>query len=180
MTVQHDAAAPSGPSQGGAPARRSRLREYQEQLLERMQAAKTGGAAARAGELGMLIGAERYLLDLAEAGEIVPVGPITAVPLTHPWYVGLSNIRGNLVGIIDVARYRGQAATALGPDSRVVTFAGALGFNCALLAARVYGLRHADDMLAAGARLRDANGDEWTRLDLAALVREERFLHVGV
>ena len=72
------------------------------------------------------------------------------VPLTQPWYLGLSNIRGNLVGVIDLARYLGLGDTAIGPDSRIVTFAGALGFNCGLLVARVYGLRHAGGMATGG------------------------------
>jgi twitching motility protein PilI len=34
-------------------------------------------------------------------------------------------------------------------------------------------------MQAADEYLRDADGNEWTALDLAALVADERFLHVG-
>jgi twitching motility protein PilI len=158
--------------------RRSRLRQYQVQLLERMQAARAN-AGARVNQLGVQIGAGRYLLDLTQAGEIVPVGSLTVVPLTQPWYLGLSNIRGNLVGVVDLARYLGLGDTALGADSRIVTFAGALGFNCGLLVTRVYGLRHADAMAPAGEYLRDADGKDWTALDLAALVSDERFLHVG-
>jgi len=158
--------------------RRTRLRQYQVQLLERMQAAR-GNSDASLNQLGVMIGAERFLLDLTEAGEIVPVLPICAVPLTQSWYLGLSNIRGNLVGVIDLARYFGQAPSAIGPDSRVVSFGATLGFNCALLVTRVYGLRQAGEMEAAGARLRDRDANEWTALELAALVREPRFLQVG-
>ncbi len=161
-----------------AVGRRTRLREYQVQLLERMQAARNN-SGTRVNQLGVLIGGERYLLDLTQAGEIVPVPALTEVPLTQPWYMGLANIRGNLVGVVDLARYRGAGDTALGPDSRVVTFAGVLGFNCGLLVTRVYGLRHAAGMEAAGERLRDAEANEWTPLDLAELVRDARFLHVG-
>jgi len=45
--------------------------------------------------------------------------------------------------------------------------------------ARVYGLRQAADMDAAGAFLRDQDANEWTPLSLAELVRDERFLHIG-
>jgi twitching motility protein PilI len=167
------------PARPDAAGRRTRLRQYQVQLLERMQAARTG-TGARVNQLGVLIGAQRYLLDLTEAGEIVPVAPVTAVPLTQPWYLGLSNIRGNLVGIVDLARYLEQGETAIGADSRIVTFAAGLGFNCALLVSRVYGLRHAAEMEPAGERLRDHEANEWAPLDLAALVRDPRFLHVGL
>ncbi len=170
-------AAPA-PARIDAAGRRSRLRQYQVQLLERMQAARAN-SGARVNQLGVMIGAERYLLDLTQAGEIVTVPPVTAVPLTQPWYLGLSNIRGNLVGVIDLARYLGLGDTPASADSRIVTFAGGLGFNCGLLVARVYGLRHAGAMETAGEYLRDADGNDWIALDLAALVADERFLHVG-
>lgn len=159
--------------------RRTRLREYQMQLLERMQAARNN-SNAHVNQLGVLIGAERYLLDLTQAGEIVAVPPVVAVPLTRAWYLGLANIRGNLVGVVDLAPYLEHAPTAIRPDSRVITFAAGLGFNCGLLVGRVYGLRNAGDMELAGERLRDPDGNEWRALDLAALVQEPAFLHVGL
>jgi twitching motility protein PilI len=161
-------------------ARRTRLREYQEQLLERMQAARTSQGAA-AHQLGVEVGGVRYLLDLLEAGEIVPLPALAAVPLTQPWYLGLANVRGNLVGVVDLARYLGAPA-AMPPASsqRLVTFAPALGFPCALLVTRVYGLRHAADMRPADGHLVDADGQEWTPLALSALARDERFLQVGL
>jgi twitching motility protein PilI len=91
-------------------------------------------------------------------------------------------VRGNLVGVVDLARYLGheEGSRARRPGAmRLVTFAPALGFPCALLAGRVVGLRHAADMTPDGACLRDADGKDWTPLSLAALVREERFLQVG-
>ena len=170
--------APERTVQSDGAGRRTRLRQYQVQLLERMQAARNN-AGARINQLGVMIGPERFLLDLTQVGEIVPVPSVTIVPLTQPWYLGLANIRGNLISVIDLARYQLQAETAVGSDSRVVTFASGLGFNCGLLVSRVYGLRHAGDMEATGDRLRDADANEWTPLDIAALVRDTRFLHVG-
>jgi twitching motility protein PilI len=158
-------------------ARRARLRQYQEQLLERMQAARTS-SGARAHQLGVEIGGVRYLLDLVEAGEIVPLPPLAAVPLTQPWYLGLANVRGSLLGVVDLARYLDpEAAPTAG--TRLVTFSPNLGFPCALLVAKVVGLRHAADMTPADGGLRDADGQAWTPLSLAALAHEERFLQVA-
>lgn len=169
--------------------RRSRLRQYQVTLLERMQAAKAGtGNAGR--ELGVLLGGRRCLLDLTQVGEIVPFQAVTAVPLSQDWYRGLANIRGNLVGVIDLARYMGEAGSQPGPDSRLVTFATHLGFNCAILAGRVLGLRNLDEMVEQATdsgqpawgsqQFNDREGQQWTRLDLAELVREARFLQIGL
>ena len=170
--------APERTVQSDGAGRRTRLRQYQVQLRERMQAARNN-ASARVNQLGVQMGAERFLLDLTQVGEIVPVGSMTVVPLTQPWYLGLANVRGNLISVIDLARYQLGTETAIGSDSRLITFANGLGFNCALLVSRVYGLRHAAGMETSGDRLRDADAIEWTPLDLAALVRDTRFLHVG-
>jgi twitching motility protein PilI len=164
-------------------ARRNRLRQYQEELLERMQAARTS-SGQRTHQLGVEIGGERYLLDLLEAGEIVAVPPLTSVPLTQPWYLGLANIRGSLVGVVDLARFfnpqRGHEGAAGGPAARLVTFAPSLGLPCGLLVARVHGLRQAADMSSRDGRLVDADGHAWTPLALAALAQDERFLQVGL
>jgi len=159
--------------------RRTRLRAYQEELLERMQAAKSGNGE-RVQQLGLGIAGTRWLLDLTEAGEIVPGGPLTPVPLTRPWYLGLVNVRGALLGVIDLARYLDQDAPAPMGAGRLVTFSPALGFNCALRVDQVYGLRQAAAMERDGDALRDPEGNTWKPLSLAALVREERFLHVAL
>ena len=169
--------------------RRSRLRQYQVQLLERMQAAQgTGGAAAR--ELGVLVGARHCLLDLTQVGEIVLFQSATPVPLTRSWYRGLANVRGNLVGVVDLAVFLGDGNTPTGPEARLLTFAAGIGLPCALLAHRVLGLRRMADMRADGSdaaapgwcaeRHVDGDGQPWTRLDLALLAREPGFLQVGL
>jgi twitching motility protein PilI len=168
-----------------AAARRTRLRQYQEELLERMQAARTS-SGARTHQLGVEIGGERYLLDLLEAGEIVPVPALTGVPLTQDWYLGLANIRGSLVGVVDLARFFGKnddaasAPAAAGSAARLVTFAPSLGLPCGFLAARVHGLRQAADMSPQDGILVDAEGQTWTPLALGALAQDERFLQVGL
>ncbi|QBE64477.1 chemotaxis protein CheW [Pseudoduganella lutea] len=172
--------------------RRSRLRQYQVQLLERMQAAQGAGTAA-ARELGVLVGARHCLLDLTQVGEIVPFQSATPVPLTQPWYLGLANVRGTLVGVVDLAAYLGDHfgdnAQAVGTEARLLTFAAGIGLPCALLAHRVLGLRRLADMHADGSdaaapgwcaeRHVDSEGQPWTRLDLALLAREAGFLQVG-
>ena len=175
--------------------RRSSLRQYQVQLLERMQAAKSG-AAAGVRELGVVIAGRHYLLDLTQIGEIVTPQPVSPVPLSRPWYLGLANIRGDLTGVIDLARYQGQPGAVAGTSAgtpaerRLITFSPKLGFNCALLADRVLGLRTSSEMQAvavpgAGApawaahQFDDGEDRRWTLLDLAQLVREPRFALVG-
>lgn len=177
-------------SDGGA--RRNRLREFQAQLVERMQAASSG-AQTQASKLGVMIGETRWLLNLQEAGEIVSVGTVTPVPLTRDWFLGLINVRGNLVSVIDLARFRGMAATPVEKDSRVIAFAPSLSFNCGLLVSRVMGLRNIADMemqtqpQAPSAdspwiaqRYLDHDSHVWNELNLSLIVQDPQFLQIGV
>ena len=173
-----------------AAARRTRLREFQAQLVERMQAARSG-VDARVNQLGVMIGQTRWLLNLQEAGEIVSVGTITKVPLTQDWFLGLSNIRGNLISVVDFARFQGNAPTPIDKESRIVAFAPSLSFNSGLLVTRVLGLRNvaemepqpgADDSVAAWSTQRylDRDSQMWSELDLSLVVQDPQFLHVGL
>jgi twitching motility protein PilI len=173
-----------------AAARRVRMRAFQTQLVERMQAARTG-VDARINQLGVMIGQRRWLLSLQEAGEIVSVGTITKVPLTHGWFLGLSNIRGNLISVIDFAQFQGQGASTIDKDSRIVAFAPALSFNCGLLVTRVLGLRNVADMEPqhhsefgsaqwSSQHYVDRDAQVWTELNLPLVVQDPLFLHVGL
>ena len=71
---------------------RSSLREFQERLARRLAEAGTG---ERRGLLGFMCGAEHWLIELAEAGEILPPPPLSTVPLTQPWYRGLGFAPGD-------------------------------------------------------------------------------------
>jgi twitching motility protein PilI len=171
-------------------ARRARMRDFQTHLVDRMHAARSG-ADAHVNQLAVVMGGNRFLLDLTEAGEITTVGAITKVPLTADWFLGLSNLRGNLISVVDLARFQGQAATVIDKDSRVVAFAPALGFNCGLLVSRVLGLRNiagmtlknlapvADNPPWLARHYVDQEAQDWTGLDLSLITQDSRFLHVG-
>lgn len=171
-------------------ARRARMRDFQAHLVDRMHAARSG-ADVHVNQLAVVIGGRRFLLDLTQAGEITTVGAITGVPLTADWFLGLSNLRGNLISVVDLARFQGQEATVIEKDCRVVAFAPALGFNCGLLVSRVLGLRSSADMalknLAPAAdnpawmtrQYVDQDAQDWAELDLSLITQDPRFLHVA-
>jgi twitching motility protein PilI len=170
--------------------RRTRLREFQAQLVERMQAVRSG-AQEHVSQLGVMIGHSRWLLNLQEAGEIVSVGTITKVPLTQEWFLGLTNIRGNLISVVDFANFQGLPATSVDKECRIVAFAPALSFNSALLVSRVMGLRNMAEMEPQPApensvapwsarRYVDRESQVWTELSLSFIVQDPQFLHVGL
>jgi len=169
------------------------LRAFQASLIARMQAASSEDP--RSHRLGVTIGGLPCLLPLADAGEIVPLSvlpPFTRVPLTQPWYLGLANIRGNLVGVVDLAWMAGLPPQGLAPASRVLVLAPALAPNCGILLGSVQGMRDLADMEGISknfdeafrfpgenARYRDNEGTEWREIGLASLLQEAAFLHIG-
>lgn len=190
MTLPTPDLAASAPGLHDPAARRTRLREFQTQLVERMQAASSG-AVAQANQLAVMIGQTRWLLNLHEAGEIVAVGAITKVPLTKDWFLGMANVRGNLISVIDLARFCGMPATPIDKDSRIIAFSPALSFNSGLLVSRIMGLRNASDMQLepkteeaaapwGAQRYVDKESQVWTGLNLSLIVQDQQFLHVGI
>lgn len=173
--------------------RRTRLREFQTQLMARMQAAQSGSQTT-VSQLGVMIGRSRYLIDLREAGEIVSAGSMTKVPLTKDWYLGLANVRGNLTSVVDLSRFEGKEVTLQESSCRIVAFASGLAFNSGLLVSQVLGLRDSSKMerlasveeAAAGQKpwiidqYRDSEGNIWSELNLSLLVQDQEFLHVGL
>ena len=167
-------------------AARTSLREYQRELTERLHSAATGRAASK---LGLQVGTEFWLVDLTEAGEVIPVPPITPVPLTRPWFRGVANIRGKLYSVVDFPAFLGGAAAAPGEQARLLLLGDRFRIGSALLVDCALGLRGAERLQArpvAGASapwLRaeydDKDGRQWKELDVAQLVQDPAFLEVA-
>jgi twitching motility protein PilI len=167
-------------------AERLSLKDYQRELVNRL---KEAGAGRMASKLGMQIGAETWLVDLSDAGEVIPVPPVTPVPLTRPWFKGVANVRGNLYSVVDFPAFLGVGAVAVGEHSRLLLIGDRFRTAAALLIDRSLGLRNPDQLKPreaggeAPAWLRgefeDPEGRSWKELDLPQLVRHTDFLSVS-
>jgi twitching motility protein PilI len=167
-------------------AERLSLKDYQRALAERLREA---GAGRMASKLGVQLGTESWLVDLGDAGEVIPVPPVTPVPLTRPWLRGIANVRGNLYSVIDFPAFLGVGAVAVGENSRLLLLGERFRTAAALLIDRSLGLRNPEQLKprpAAGeapAWLRgefdDAEGKAWKELDVPQLVRHADFLSVS-
>jgi len=162
------------------------LRDYQRDLVARLQNA---GSARVASKLGLQVCGERWLVDLRDAGEVIPVPPVTPVPLTRPWFRGVANIRGNLVSVTDFAAFLGIGSANAGEHSRLVLLNERFRIGGALLVDRSLGLR-SDEQLTERPRAEarapwvraefdDALGESWRELDLGRLAQDPGFLSVA-
>lgn len=163
------------------------LREYQLALSERLQGAAAGTRVPT--KLGLRAGGEAWLVDLKEAGEVIPVPAISPVPLARPWFKGVANVRGNLYSVSDLAGLLGRPATPLSDHARLLLVADRFRAGAALLIESSLGLRNADDLKSraadAGQRwvrahYEDKEGKVWKELDVAALIHDEVFLEVSI
>jgi twitching motility protein PilI len=167
-------------------AARISLRDYQRELAARLQGAASRRAASK---LGLQVGADAWLVDLAEAGEVVPVPPITPVPLARPWFRGVANIRGNLHSVIDFSAFLGGAAAIPSEQARLLILSERFRMGCALLVDRSLGLHNPDQLRpltpqaprAAWVRAEygDKEGARWKELNVAQLVQQPEFLAAG-
>ena len=128
-------------------ANKQALRDLQSRLADRLQAAQTEERGKS--WLAVECGARGFLFPLRDAGEIFPVAPLAPVPHSHRWFLGVSNLRGHLHGVVDLAVFLGLKAGEGGRDqARLVGFNQALDINCVLLVDRLSGLRSEDDLEA--------------------------------
>jgi len=168
-------------------AKKGSLREFQAHLARRLAGVSEQSAA---GLLGVQSGADYWLLKLSDSGEIVPLTPLTGVPLTRSWFAGIANIRGNLYSVVDFAAFQGQELHPHNSSSRLLLIGTRYGSNAALLVTRLLGLRNIDDLTPApadpaaapwaSAAYTDNEGRRWKMLDVRLLLDDERFMEIGV
>ena len=174
-------------------ANREALRELQSRLASRLQAARTEGV--QASWLAVEAAGARYLFPLAQSGEIFPFASPQPVPYTQAWFLGVSNLRGGLYGVIDLASFMaGRAPTvrsdATRAESRLVALNTVHEVNCALLIDRLAGLRNLDAFSSSserpegspeyfGSGYTDANGAYWQEINLQTLSQQPQFLSIS-
>ncbi|WP_435627687.1 chemotaxis protein CheW [Candidatus Ferrigenium straubiae] len=162
-------------------SRRINLREFQQDLIDRMQA--KGRTGDQISTLGVQIAGQNWVVDMHDLGGIAPLPPLTAAPLAKPWFLGMINLRGVLYGVTDLAAYRQQGKASGEAANRVLLVAERHEFNAALLVERVLGLRNARawERSEAGGqvRYRDEQGNTWNKLDIVGLLGQPEFLQIG-
>jgi twitching motility protein PilI len=177
-------------------ANREALRELQARLAQRLQAAQSEGLSVR--WLAVRAGGHNYLLPLGESGEIVAASMPLAVPYARDWFRGVLNVRGSLVGVVDLARFMavhaGVAVTghssAAGSEASVVTLNNQLEVNCALQVDSLAGLRGSEAFVSSSAAPEgapdyfgpchvDKEGQRWQEIQLRVLAQSPSFLSIG-
>lgn len=171
-------------------AKRLSLRDFQENLSARLLSAKRGETAPPM--LGFRAGARRWLLELPDSGEVVPLPVLSAVPLTQPWFAGMANIRGGLHAVVDFAQFAGAAPTPRNERSRLLLIGARHGINSALLVESIEGLRPLSALRAIDlppgtpeaewidTAYQDEQGNNWLHIVLTNLLQDSAFLDIAL
>ncbi len=162
--------------------------------------------AAGTALLGFAAGGKRWLVDPRQDVQVIDA-PITPVPLTQPWYLGLVLLGQRLIAAIDLAGLGGAEVGLRKPVERLLLLPER--WQTALRVERVYGLRDAAGLMAndpsdpnaahaahasplpascaphaappwCGPMFADADGQQWQVLDVAQLCTAPAFLQAGI
>ena len=135
------------------------------------------------------VGDSRLACNIDRISEILPCPQSTPVPGAKPWIIGLANVRGELLTVVDLSWYMSGVRTPITNSSRLL----AASLNKApigLLVDEVYGQRHflESDSVAAelgeesplhgiASKRHDLGSESWHEFDLDRLFTNPEFLN---
>ncbi|WP_049622587.1 chemotaxis protein CheW [Frateuria defendens] len=93
--------------------------------------------------IGYRVGARLFVSGIDEINELLAVPAMAPVPGTRPWLLGVANVRGNLVPVIDLARFLFGERTQAAERTRLLVVRQG-GGSVALLVDEVFGQRTVD------------------------------------
>ena len=118
--------------------------------FERRAAEHVAGAAEQVEapglwrSIGFRLGTRNLLSGINEVNEILLMPAMTPVPGVKPWLLGVANVRGNLIAIVDLRGYIEGTRTPVNDRSRVL-LARQPGGSVGLLVDEVLGQRNITD-----------------------------------
>ena len=168
------------------------IHQLQERLAQRLAVSSQSGAVAT--WLAIELADERFLLPLKHSGEIFSLPTVNFVAHAKKWFLGVSNLRGLLYGVVDFAHFL-QLPKAMvenadrGNEACLVALSDIFGVNCAFLVDRLLGLRSHEEFVGSRtlhdnrhpyfvSELKDKNGLLWREIDLSQLVTNTSFLDI--
>jgi len=133
------------------------------------------------------LGPHRLTVGITEVDEILPLPQSTPVPGATDWLLGLANVRGNLVTIVDLGWFLFGSRTPITARTRLI-LTRLQGRYLGLIVDEVFGQRHFniqdvldqqldDDSLTNRIERIFTQGDErWARFRMNQLLTDPKFL----
>lgn len=166
----------------------SKLLDYEERARGAEDSETSSGAQGDWAGLAFRIRDDMLVCATDRVFESLPIPRVTRVPGTRGFILGLANVRGNLITVIDTGCYLTGHATTITGSSRLLS-ATLRGRPVGLLVDEVYGQRNfmssdaqspdvpADSPFRGLVRKEHRAGSEtWMELDLPVLFSQPEFL----
>ncbi len=138
------------------------------------------------------LGGDELLAPMDDVVEILDYPELSTVPLTLPWVLGIANIRGNLLPVIDLNGFLGNEITRVTGKARVLVV-DYEGVYSGIVVDEVLGLKHfleeeltsedpeVDEVLQPYLQHGFRRGAQvWGVFNLLSLVESPAFLQVAV
>lgn len=94
--------------------------------------------------VGYRIGLRRLASGFDEVVEILPLPPVTPVPGAQPWMLGVANVRGSLLPVVDLKQFLEGERTVVHDGQRMLVVRQS-GGNVAVLIDELFGQRTFND-----------------------------------
>ena len=94
--------------------------------------------------VGYRVGSRRLASEFGEVREILSVPQITPVPGTQPWMLGVANVRGSLLPVVDLKQFMEGERTVTHEGQRCLVVRQA-GGNVAVIIDELFGQRTFND-----------------------------------
>jgi twitching motility protein PilI len=95
-------------------------RRNRERLPATAAATTTAAGSQSAGWLAVRVGPWNFLLAMDDVAEIIPVPRVTIVPGVKPWLLGIANLRGTVMVVVDLQHYLSGKPAVQMPNSRLI------------------------------------------------------------
>lgn len=170
-----------------------RLREIEQKCLENARdMPSVDGASDEWLGIGFAVAGTEVLSKMGEVTEILDVPSYTKVPGVKPWVVGIANVRGSLLPLMDLRGFLTGESMKKRNSGRVMVV-DHNGLHTGLLVEEVYGMRHFSpneqtfELPEISNHLKpyikqafNKDNTYWPVFSMHALLEDERFLHASV
>jgi len=170
-----------------------RLKQVEQKCLENAKDMPSAeGATDEWIGIGFTVAGKELLSKMGEVTEILDTPPYTRVPGVKPWVVGIANVRGGLLPLMDLNGFITGESLPNRSSGRVMVV-NHNGLLTGLIVEEIHGMRHFSpneqtyELPEISNRLKpyikqafQKDNDYWAVFSMHALVEDERFLQASL
>ncbi|ACR11639.1 chemotaxis protein CheW [Teredinibacter turnerae] len=150
-------------------------------------------AAPRWSGIGFALLGQKFVAPMSHVSELMELPSATRLPGVQPWVIGLSNVRGRLLPLFDLALFFGGSMTSPKKHQRVLVLETDSLYS-GIVVDRAFGMQHftsdsytqVDDGMPESIEgfvegaYNDMHGEKWPVFSMARLAGDNRFTNAAL